>query len=113
MSFYLDDPSLSLDTINFYENFETILRLVDERLYAVELWEAYFKCVQVSKIKNQKEVYVHQQIKIYQLRDSVRHILWNRQEYLNSVQVVTPVFNLIEKCENFERQFSHLQFVDY
>ena len=113
MSFYLDDPTLSLDTINFHENFETILRLVNERLYAVELWEAYFKCVRVSKIKNQKEVYVHQQIKIFQLRDSVRHILWNRQEYLNSVQDVTSVFNLIEKCENFERQFSHLQFVDY
>ena len=69
--------------------------------------------IEISKIKNQKEVYIHQQIKIYRLRDSVRHILWNRQEYLNSVQVVTPVFNLIEKCENFERKFSHLQFVDY
>ena len=111
MSFYLDDPSLSIDTIGSFDNFETIKKLVQERLYAVELWETYFKCVQISKIKNQKEVYQHQQLQIFKLLESVRHILWNRQDFLNvPTPDVTPMFTLIEKCQCFEFKFCDLLF---
>ena len=99
----MEDPSLSLEPINPLENFETIKKLVQERLYAVELWETYFRCVQVSKIKNQKEVYYHQLAQINKLHDLMRHIVWNRQEFLTiPTPDVTPIYTLLENCHRFE-----------
>ena len=69
--------------------------------------------MQISKIKNQKEVYHHQQLQIYKLLESVRHILWNRQEYLNvPTPDVTPILTLIEKCQDFEFKFRDLLFAE-
>ena len=81
MSLYLDDPSLSLEPIDLFLNFQTIKKLIQERLYAVELWQTYFKCVQVSKIKNQKEVYYLKRAQIKELLKSVQQIIWCRQEF--------------------------------
>ena len=71
MSRYLDDPSLNLEPIDLFLNFQTIKKLVSERLHAVELWQTYFKCVQVSKIKNKKDLYYLKSAQIKELLKSV------------------------------------------
>ena len=79
---YLDDPSLNLEPINLYLSFHTIIKLVSERLHAVELWQAYFKCVQVTKIKNKKDLYYVKSAQIKELPNP-------RHNRVDSIEVET------------------------
>ena len=105
---YLDDPSLSLEPINLFVSFHTIIKLVAERLHAVELWQAYFKCVQVSQIKNKKDLYYLKSAQIKELLKSVQQIIWCRSEFDDDRDYFDDsiFFDLSILCRNFDEKIN-------
>ena len=56
-------------------------------------------------------MYFHQIAQIKELLNSVRYIVWNRQEFLNDqITDVTAFYNLLEECERFELNVHVLTF---
>ena len=108
---YLDDPSLSLEPINLFLPFQTIKKLVSEHLHAVELWQAYFKCVQVTKIKNKKDLYYVKSAQIKELLKSVQQIIWCRGEFDEDRNFDdSNFFNLSKLCRKFDENINIMLF---
>ena len=109
---YLDDPSLSLEPINLFVSFHTIIKLVSEHLHAVELWQAYFKCVQVTKINNKKDLYYVKSAQIKELLKSVQQIIWCRAEFDDDRDYFddSNFFDLSKLCRKFDENINIMLF---
>ena len=85
---------------------------MSERLHAVELWQAYFKCVQVSKIKNKKDLYYLKSAQIKELLKSVQQIIWCRSEFDEDRLYFDDqiFFDLSTICRNFDEKINVVLF---
>ena len=106
MSCYLQDSSLSLAPICNSLNFDSIKLLVHERLYAIEFWQTYWKCVSVSKKKVNQSLHCSQIEQVKELYNSMSLICWNREEILQNSNFDESLYDLLRKCQLFEQDIN-------
>ena len=102
----MQDSSLSLAPICNSLNFESIKLLVHQRLYAIEFWPTYWKCVSVSKKKFNQQLHSSQIAQVKELYNSMSQICWNREEILESSDFDEALFVLMQKCQLFEQDIT-------